>query len=198
MELWIIESGSYSIYFGIGESAFKITILIILELGMEGIVGNIPGDLIAVLGAISELLDKAGVRWILAGSLGLAIQGVAVLAHDIDIISDAAGAFKIGELLHDHVIKPVEWSEGEEFASYFGQVSLNGVLVEIMGDLQAWEGDSWHDLSSRLENPVLVRMEGIVVPVSSLEDELKSYRSSGRVKDLGKAAAIERVLKRGS
>jgi|SRR5271157_1350679 len=153
-------------------------------------------NLVTVLTFIQDLLDRNGVQWVLVGSLSLAIQGVDVEVHDIDIANNGKGAVRCGELLKEFVESPVEWSEGSEFASYFGQFSIEGVTVEIMGNLHAWEYGQWRDISKRLRNPIHITIGDILVPVSSLKDQLDSYRKSNREKDYMKADAIERVLKK--
>jgi hypothetical protein len=156
---------------------------------------TIPPELVHTLATIQDLSSRNNVRWVLVGSLSLAIQGVKVPANDIDIATDEEGAFRLGELLQEFVIRPIVWTEGAEFASYFGQFALKGVSVEVMGNFHAWEGGRWVDLSCRLDDPVLATVQDFQVPVSRLEDQLASYKNSRRDKDRFKADAIESALR---
>lgn len=148
-------------------------------------------NILEALRIISERL-KNKVKWVLVGSLSLALQGVEVNAKDIDVLTDKAGAFKINELLKEFEIKKVEFSETKLFRSYFGKFKIKGILVEVMGDLEEKRGNKWHSLSYRLAAPRIIRVSDMEIPVSSLKDQLESYLKSGRKRD---SIKIKRIMK---
>jgi hypothetical protein len=138
-------------------------------------------------------LESSNVRWVLAGSLSLALQGVNVEPNDIDLLTDRQGAFRINEILKKYEKKKVEYSEAEKVSSFLGVFEIQGVKVEVMGDYRERQGAKWVSLSKRLENPKIIEIDGIAIPVSPIEDQLTSYRRSTRPKDVEKT---EKILQR--
>jgi predicted nucleotidyltransferase len=131
-------------------------------------------------------LETSDVRWVLGGSLSLALQGVDVEPHDIDLLTDYQGALRINAILKEYEKKKVTYSETEKVSSFYGVFEIQGVKVEVMGDYREKQGTKWVDLSKRLVDPKIVEVDGMRIPVSSLEDHLVSYRRLGRPKDAEK------------
>lgn len=150
--------------------------------------------LMQTLKLLCKNLQDSDVRWILAGSLSLALQGVDVEPNDIDIITDSQGAFRINEILKKYEKKKVEYSEIGRISSYFGIFEMQGVKVEVMGDYRERQRTKWINLSKRLENPNIIEIDGTRVLVSRLEDQLASYRTMARPKDVEKARKISQKL----
>jgi len=73
--------------------------------------------------------------WAITGSLGFALQGLEIEVHDVDIQTDCEGAYEIERRLSEYSIRPVIHSETERIRSHFGALEIEGVKVEIMGDL---------------------------------------------------------------
>jgi len=59
-----------------------------------------------------------------------------------------------------------------------------------MGDYKERQGFKWVNLSKRLKNPRIIEVDGIKIPVSPVEDQLRSYRRSKRPKDVEKVKKI--------
>jgi len=154
--------------------------------------------IIKALKLIESKLRGSGVRWVLAGSLSLALQGVNVKPNDIDILTDEKGAFEINRILKDYEVKPVRFCRSKIFQSYLGEFEIEGVKVEVMGGLKEFVKGEWRSLSHRLSTPRIIEMEGIRLPVSQLEDQLRSYQVLGRRKDSSKVRKIEEALARRS
>ncbi len=149
----------------------------------------------SVLKRITRQFAEAGVQWALVGSLSLALQGVEIEPQDIDILTNREGAFMIDSMLRDRVEKKVEYSETNSQASYFGIFKLDGVELDIMGDYRERSGDGWVDPFAGSGNPKTVEVDGLRIPVASLEEQLISYRRLGRPKDLDKTQRILRKLR---
>ena len=139
---------------------------------------------------LCKSLETSDVRWVLAGSLSLALQGVNVEPHDIDLLTDRQGAFRINAMLKKYEKKAVDYAETEKVSSFFGVFEIQGVKVEVMGDYRERQGTKWVSLSKRLANPKTIEVDGIRIPVSSLEDQLVSYRRLKRPKDAEKTRKI--------
>jgi hypothetical protein len=138
-------------------------------------------------------LETSNVRWVLAGSLSLALQGVKVEPNDIDLLTDRRGAFRINAILKKYEKKEVTYSETEKVSSFLGIFEIQGVKVEVMGAYRERQGTRWVSLSKRLENPRIIGIDGVRIPVSPMEDQLASYRRSKRPKDVEK---VEEISKR--
>jgi len=99
-----------------------------------------------VLKKIYIQLDKIGANWALTGSLNLALQGLPVKVKDIDILTDKAGAFMIENHFREFVARKVAFTSTQNIRSYLGALIINGVKVEIMGDVQLKSKDgSWEE-----------------------------------------------------
>ncbi|GAH37169.1 unnamed protein product [marine sediment metagenome] len=139
-------------------------------------------DYLKALRNINARLNNTSVNWAVTGSVGFALQGVPVEPNDIDIQTDKRGAYEIERHLSEFVTKRVKFSSTERIRSYFVELMIDGIKVEIMGDIQKrLEDGSW-------ENPVdleyhkrVVEVEGMKVSVLSLEYEYQAYMKLGRI-----------------
>ena len=134
-----------------------------------------------VLRRIHGKLSEEDVNWAITGSLGLALQSVPAEVHDIDIQTDERGAYKIEFLFSKFVIKKVAFSSAEKIRSHFGALMLDGIKVEIMGNVQKrLEDGSWEEPADLNRYKRIVEIEGMRVPVLSLEYEYQAYVKLGR------------------
>ena len=139
----------------------------------------LPESHLAALRVICRLL--AGVpAWAVTGSTALAAQGAPVQPHDVDLQSDAAGAYVIQEALAEFMVRPVAYSSSGRIRSHFGAAVVAGIPVEIMGDVEVRRPEgSWRpppDLTERL----WVEAAGLRLPVLPLEHEYEAYVLLGR------------------
>ena len=92
------------------------------------------------------------------------------------------GAYEIESLFSDVVIRKVEFSATERIKSHFGALQIDGVEVEIMGDIQKRGADGvWEEIVDLAHYRQMVEIEGLLVPVLSLEYEYQAYLKLGRV-----------------
>ena len=127
-------------------------------------------------------LSNTDVNWVVTGSLGFALQGVPVQPNDIDIQTDKAGAYAIESLFADVVIRKVEFSATERIKSHFGALQIDGIEVEIMGDIQKRGADGvWEEIVDPARYRLMVEIDGMLVPVLSLEYEYQAYLKFGRI-----------------
>ncbi|MCW5852548.1 MAG: hypothetical protein KIT87_20910, partial [Anaerolineae bacterium] len=64
--------------------------------------------------------------WAVTGSVGMALQGIPVEPHDIDLQTDAAGAYEIQRRLAEYSVQPVAFLAGERMRSHFGRLVIEG------------------------------------------------------------------------
>ncbi len=135
-----------------------------------------------ILRQIHARLINTDVNWVITGSFGFVLQGVPVQPNDIDIQTDKAGAYAIESLFSDVVIRKVQFSATERIRSHFGALQIDGIEVEIMGDIQKRGADGvWEEVIDPAHYRQMVEIEGLLVPVLSLEYEYQAYLKFGRV-----------------
>ena len=111
----------------------------------------------------------------------MALQGVPVEVHDIDIQTDRDGAYEIERRLSEYVKQPVQYSAAERIRSHLGKLEIDGIQVEIMGEVQKRLDDE------RWEEPVdvehyrhWIEIDGMKIPVLWLDYERQAYLKLGR------------------
>ena len=130
--------------------------------------------------------------WTFTGSLSMALQGMDLEVHDIDVQTDQEGAYAIQALFPEFVTRPVAFSGTERIRSHFGALKIAGVKVEIMGDVQSRPLDG--DWPAPPDLPALIQRAeyaGMLLPVLDLEYEYQAYSRLGRA---ARAARIRHYL----
>src|SRR4030042_329572 len=126
----------------------------------------------SVLQQIHDRLKGREIRWTVVGSMGLALRGLPLEPHDIDIMSDDIGAYEIERVLSEFVKKPVYLRESDTLRSHFGELEIDGVKVEIMGDLRIRASDgTWEELVDMQKDTQVAFVEDMRLPVLSFECE---------------------------
>jgi len=141
--------------------------------------------------AIKEIhnkLENSDINWAFFGSANLLMQGLNVSPGDIDILTDERGAYKIENIFKENIARPVKFSSDGKVQSHYGDLKINGVLVQIVGDFTSSE-----DLNpmANLSDKIIVQFFGMQLPCLSLKGELFSYRRHNRPE---KVNIIEKYL----
>jgi hypothetical protein len=88
-----------------------------------------------VLVRMIHLLDEHHLAWWLVGSAALAVRGLPVLPHDIDLVVEEPAALHLGDVLRNELIEPIQpittWS-----ARWYGRAFSNA-CVEWVGGVAA-------------------------------------------------------------
>ncbi len=144
-------------------------------------------EIMAVLRHLDRDLD--GVVWVITGSVGLALQGMPLEPRDVDLQTDEAGAYEIQRRLATYTTRPATFVTRERTRSHWGAFSIDGVEVEVMGDIQqrAPDGD-WDPAPDLSQLARWVQVDGLRMRVLPLAYEADAYRRMGRVE---KAALIQ-------
>ena len=155
----------------------------------------IEAQYLNTLRKIVARLEDSPINWVVTGSLGMALQSMDMEIHDVDIQTDKDGAYEIERRFSDCVVKPIRHSTSDRIRSYFGVLDIDGIRVEIMGDIQKrLDGQGWEEPVKIERYRRWVEIKGMWVPVLSLEYEYQAYLRLGR---RGKAAILGDWLKRG-
>lgn len=102
----------------------------------------LPKSLEKTLSLLNSCLTNH-LKWAVDGSCALALQSMEIKPHDIDLLTDRSGAYETEKILNRFVQYPVTYSETEKYRSHFGIFLIDGVKVEIMGDLQTFRNGKW-------------------------------------------------------
>jgi hypothetical protein len=139
-----------------------------------------------------EALSPTEIVWALTGSTSFALQGLAVTPHDIDIQTDAPGAYAIERHFSTYVTQPVAFSAAQNIRSHFGRFTINGLVVEVMGDIQKRQADGPWEPSVPLKRYInYIVYQEMRLPVLSLAYEHQAYLMLGRIE---RARMIEEYL----
>lgn len=136
--------------------------------------------------AVRTLVDRLGADpadpdWALTGSASFALQGVPVDPDDVDVQTDADGAYRIQSAFSDRVVDPVSHSEGDRIRSHYGELRIEGVAVEVMGGVETRsDDDAWTGPVDVAEHRRFASLDGRSVPVLSLSYEADAYERLGR------------------
>ena len=131
---------------------------------------------------IVQRLEGQAIDWTVTGSCGFALQGLDVAVHDIDLQTDGSGAYAIEHALADKSRRKVAFSAAERIRSHFGALEVDGVKVEIMGDIQKRLGDgAWEAPVDIRTHRRWVTIGDLRIPVLSLEYEYMAYLALGRL-----------------
>lgn len=134
-----------------------------------------------VLSLLLERIPPAEGLWALTGSAGLRLQGVDFVVHDLDLQTDGKTIYLLEKKLAEFMKVPVHVWETDHTLSYHGKAEIDGLQVELLGDIRHRGADgAWEvplDLKSIL---VWVEWRGLRVPVVALRHEATAYEKMGR------------------
>ncbi|MFH0973633.1 MAG: hypothetical protein V1817_02505 [Candidatus Micrarchaeota archaeon] len=145
--------------------------------------------------AIKEIhrrLKGKNVTWVITASASLALQGIDVEPHDIDIATDVLGEKAFGKIFSEGT-KPVKLSETNLFRSHISEFTVKGLQVHVVRGFKAKLKGNWWSPKT-LQNAKKIRFKGMTLRVSNLQEELFFYENSGRRKDAGKARKIRAII----
>lgn len=141
----------------------------------------IPSQHVQTLKTVYHSLRKTDILWAITGSLNFAFQGMRLKVNDIDLQTDASGAYEIERVFAENVAKSVRFSRSGKIGSHWGELNINGVKVEIMGALQKKLPDgTWESPVDVKKHRKFITFEGMNLPVLSLAYEEQAYRVLGR------------------
>ncbi|MWC28454.1 hypothetical protein [Paenibacillus sp. MMS18-CY102] len=87
------------------------------------------------MGAIAELMNDSGARWIVGGSTGLALRGIGIgrPPRDLDLYSDLDSALLLHKRLERYSVDQQHWSETDRYQSLLSHYVIETVPVEVVG-----------------------------------------------------------------
>lgn len=140
----------------------------------------LPEQHLKVLQKIYDKLNGTNINWVITGSTAFAIQGIPLIPNDIDIQSDKDGAYQIEECMKEFIVKRICLSSNGNISSYFGCLVIDGIKVEIMGDIQKNINGIWEEPVDLKKYKTYVTLQGMKLPILDLEYECDAYMKMGR------------------
>ena len=141
----------------------------------------VPDAYLQVLTIIYTRIKDTPINWAVTGSLNMALQGMPVAIHDIDLQTDKNGAYSIAKIMAEYVDTPVRYLASDRMRSHLGELNVNGIQVEIMGDVQKLlENQMWEAPVRVKDYQTWVNIAGMEIPVLSLDYEYQAYLKMGR------------------
>ena len=133
--------------------------------------------------ALADRLSGVDVAWAVTASANLALRGFAVEPGDVDVMTDAAGTYRLADAFPEAVVRPVvppERAEHDDIRSHFGALELHGVEVELMGAVEHRIDGEWSPAADVADRREFLEVRGRPVPVMPLAHERRAYRALGR------------------
>lgn len=146
----------------------------------------------ALYATLAEIVPELHVHcldpWCLIGSAAALLVGADVSVADVDVLASREDAERLMALWTSRREPTHAPADGDRFRSHFARFRFPGVPVEVMGGLELNRGDGWQPVQAgRL---TLIGLNGLAVPVPSLDDQIRIFESFGRDKDRARAAAL--------
>jgi len=137
--------------------------------------------LAAAVEAVRDRLEGRGIPWAVSGSVALALQGVAVSCCDLDVVTTAAAAEHVTRLLAGTPLEPVAFTRRGDIRGLIGRTELDGVDVDVLGDVQNLLPDGRWTAAPRLDACVVqVTVGGRSCPVVELSHLREAYAAMGK------------------
>jgi hypothetical protein len=150
-----------------------------------------PALFVALAELVPELHVHCAEPWCLIGSAGALMLGADVSVADVDVLVSRDDADTLIDRWADRRDAGYEPSDDGRFRSHFARFRFPGLPVEVMGGLELDAGDGWQPVfPGKL---VLVGLQGLAVPVPSLDEQIRLFESFGRDKDRARAAALRQL-----
>ena len=153
--------------------------------------------------SILELLERHGVQYVLIGGLAATLHGSPLRTGDADICPALRRenlkrlASALNEM--DARIRSVDVPGGLPFAcdaQFLGNVELLNLVTQF-GDLDiSFHPSGTEGYEDLKDNLVQYDLDGLIVPVASLTDIIRSKESAGREKDKAALPTLRALLDR--
>ncbi len=96
----------------------------------------LPTQIRRALSTLLERLPGSSIEWKLGGSVALALQGLEISPRDVDLFLPSGDAARLtAETLGEFVESLPHWRASEPFASYYGHCRIEGVEIDLIGEL---------------------------------------------------------------
>ncbi len=135
----------------------------------------------ALTGAPEALPGGSRPAWAVGGSVALALHGLPVSCHDLDILTRAQDAEQVIAQIPGTAIEPLAFRTRGALRGHTARVRLGDIEVEILGDVENQLPDgSWTAPPPLREEIEQLELDGLRCPVFSLAALRSAYQAMGR------------------
>ena len=140
--------------------------------------------------ALLQRIERQNMNWWLVGSAALAVRGLKIDPHDIDLCVDDASAHSLGQMLEDCLIEPVQDVRGW-VCNWFGRAFLHTRIEWVGGVDKHLDEDEVSDfgpIAASRKETITWRGYEIQVPPLDLQLLVSERRGlTNRVKQIKRA-----------
>lgn len=142
--------------------------------------------------AIRTIREKLGpdIKWALAGSANMQLQGMQAEPRDLDIVIQHKDMEKVSGIFHDYSASGITELKTPLSGKPAWEVkaAINGVEIQFFG------GDEDDIYASKLLSGriIMIKLDGAEIPCLALEAESEAYRETNRER---KASLIQEFLR---
>lgn len=119
---------------------------------------------------LQKKISNYDINWVIIGSVGLIFQGVQIVPKDIDILTDKTGFYWFRDNYNFNLKNKFKYSKLEKSRSFFGSLKKNGIMIEVMAELENKFNDDW-ELHQGLSQKIHIQFNNIRIPVVPLPYE---------------------------
>lgn len=132
-----------------------------------------------VLLDICKIMNEAKLIYKIVGRASLALHGLHIPVNDIDIEMDKKSVYCFQEMFSKYATRKVSMKKSDFYRSHFGQFKVEGINVEVMGDLHRLEDGKWR--STFTLTTETIKVWDIPIMISWLEEETLAYLRRGNI-----------------
>ncbi len=144
----------------------------------------------SVLTQARESLQQVQDDAFIIGSSALVLSGIEISkVNDIDLLVSTRDAEFLKKAWSDRIIKDYIPPQGDLFRSTFARFRFAGMDIEVIGDLEVHRNGTWTPVNITRYRTITI--EGQMVKIPTLEEQIRIFRLLGRDKDLQKVKLIE-------
>lgn len=132
--------------------------------------------------------------WWIIGSAAMALSGVpGVVPQDIDVLCSRRDAEALKARWKPHVDDAFSPQDAGRFRSLFARFTQLPMPLEAMGALQVMSASGWQAVE--VATTASADVDGMAIPLPSLDEQRRILHLFGRDKDLAKAALLVDFMK---
>ena len=138
---------------------------------------------------LSNDLSKLQDPFYIIGSSALVLAGIPLeITDDIDLLTSHRDADFVKECWQANKMKEYSLKDSDKFRSNFGRFHWDTILVEVMGELEVFDGREWQKL--QIKDYFEINIHQLSIKIPTLKEQERIFRHFGRAKDLAKADLI--------
>jgi len=145
---------------------------------------RIKTDYVDLISMLTRTINIAS-PWVLTGSSRLLFEeDKNMIPSDIDLLTTSYGAYEIQEIFKKYMVEEVESKQKDKMKSTFGYFILNNIKIEIIGDIENEIDGKYQPHPNWQQEIIFLLVNGMNIPVFSLEYELRINKMLGRCKQV--------------